>query len=120
GTSIMLVVPEGWELPPQAAEMKVVRAAPSRASDALYRAFSRAARLGRHLAVVLGDLLPVSEVLRRLIEEFDRDPLFGTAQPRFADITNDHVWTLPGSREGDMGRPKLTSIGLSTLPTSTI
>jgi len=32
-TSILVVVPEEWELPPQAAEMKIVRAAPSRASD---------------------------------------------------------------------------------------
>jgi glycosyltransferase involved in cell wall biosynthesis len=119
-TSILVVVPLEWELPPQAAEMKIVRAAPSRASDALYRAFSRAARLGRHLVVVLGNLLPAHEVTRRLIQEFDRDPLFGTAQPRFADITNDHVWPLPGRTEGDTALPKLTTIGISKLSASAI
>jgi len=119
-TSIMLVIPEEWELPPQAAELKIVRAHPSGASEALYRAFSRAARLGRHLAVVLGDLLPANQVLKSLIKEFDRDPLFGTVQPRFADVATDHVWLLPGHMEGVTGRPKLTRTGLSKLPTSTI
>ena len=76
---------------------------------------------GRHLAIiVLGPLLPANEVLRRLIGEFDRDPLFGTVQPRFADVANEHIWPLPGHREIDPLYPTLTRAGLSILPTSVI
>jgi len=118
--SIMLVLPEESKIPPRADDRRIVCVGSSRASDGLYRAIRKASLLGRHLVVVLDSLLPANEVLRRLIEEFDRDPLFGTVQPRFADSANDHIWLLPGQIEVDARDSKLTRAGLSILPSHTI
>ena len=96
--------------------LTIVNAGSCRAPDGLHRAIRLAARDGRHLGIILGPLLPGNEVLCRLIQEFDRDPFFGMAQPRFADASNDHIWPLPGGGHVDRDRPMLTRVGLSLLP----
>jgi glycosyltransferase involved in cell wall biosynthesis len=118
--STMLVLPEGWDLPPGASGFGILHVGTSRRSDGLYRAIRRAARFDRHLAVILDALLPPNEALARLIEEFDRDPLFGMVQPRFADAADDHVWALPNCAQNDAQGRKLSRRGLSILPPFTI
>ncbi len=61
----------------------------------LARAITRATALGHHLVVVLGAVIPGSDVLFALIEAFELDPLFGTAQPRFAHESSNQIWPLP-------------------------
>jgi glycosyltransferase involved in cell wall biosynthesis len=103
---------------PQAPNLRILTVGPDDslvASDALYYAIRGAARLGRHLVVVLDSVLPANEVLHRLIEEFERDPLFGTVQPRFADAANDHVWPLPDPKQEIDRCPKVTRAGLAVL-----
>ena len=82
----------------------------------LHRAIRGAAQKGSHLVVILGSILPGNEIIRRLIQEFERDPLFGMVQPRFADASTDHVWPLPGDRNNDDSCATLTRLGLMFLP----
>lgn len=105
---------------PAVANLKVVRIGASTAVDELHRAIRGAARSHRHLAVVLDSILPANEVLAQLIEEFDRDPLFGMAQPRFSDAATDHISPLPDDGAFDTPHPGLTRTGLSFLPDCTI
>jgi glycosyltransferase involved in cell wall biosynthesis len=120
--SIVLVLPREWEAPPQVADLGIQCFTASAARRALYRAIRGAARCGRHLVVLLDSLLPANELLRRLVEEVERDPMFGTSQPRFADTANDHVWPLPKHWASDRQCPKLTLTrsGLAILPASLI
>lgn len=114
--SVTVVLSEECNLPPFADNWQVVSVDGLKTSDALYSAIGRAADSNRHLVVVLGSLLPTNEVLRHLIEHFDIDPLFGTAQPRFANASSDHVWLLPDHKQADPEHPTLTRAGLSVLP----
>ena len=72
-------------------------AAPGRA---LARAMALAGASGRHLAVLLGDVLPESGLLAGLCALFDRDPFFGAVQPRFAQAATDGIWPLPPLEAG--------------------
>jgi glycosyltransferase involved in cell wall biosynthesis len=112
---VTAVIPVDMDPPASMPNLTAIDAGASKASDALHRAIRGAARHGRHLVVVLNSLLPANEVLCRLIQELDRDPLFGMVQPRFADASNDHVWPLPGTDAAD-GRPTLSRAGLAFLP----
>lgn len=112
---ITALVPAEVAPPAHMANLTAIDAGTVTASDALHRAIRGAARNGRHLVVLFDSLVPANEVLCRLIQEFDRDPLFGMAQPRFSDASNDHVWPLPGIDAAD-GRPTLSRSGLALLP----
>ena len=93
-----LVLPSDCAPPVHAA--RELHIAPRRPATAgLAFAVARAAALRRHLVVLFGALTPGGEVLSSLIEVFDRDPLFGTAQPRFIEEGTDLVWPLPGSKD---------------------
>jgi glycosyltransferase involved in cell wall biosynthesis len=86
----------------------------------LARAMRRAATSRRHLVVLLGPVIPDTAVLAQLIAVFDRDPQFGTVQPRFADDQTEQIWPLPGTpdrrRAGTGVSPKV----LRFLPDITI
>lgn len=69
----------------------------NRPADVLARAIRMAARARRHLVVLLGSVSPGSEAIAQLVAGFDQDPMFGTAQPRFAEPTTDRIWPLPGA-----------------------
>ena len=101
------------------ANLTTIDAGAVTALDALHRTIRGAARHRRHLVVVLNSVVPANEVLCRLIQEFARDPLFGMAQPRFADASNDHIWPLPGRDVAD-GNPTLNRAGLALLPETLI
>ena len=109
-------VPADLASPTCVANLTTIDASVYKASDALHRAIRGAALHGCHLVVVLSSLLPANEVICRLIEEFDTDPLFGTAQPRFADASSDHVWPLPVGGDFDDRSANLTRAGLAFLP----
>lgn len=80
------------------------------------RAVAHAARRRRHLVVILGPLLPDNGVVQPLLDELGRDPLFGTAQPRFAHSATDGAWPLP-SAAGPEGDAAATSrAALARLP----
>lgn len=61
------------------------------------QAVAQTARRRRHLVVILGALLPDNDVVQPLLDELGRDPLFGSAQPRFAQSATDGVWPLPAA-----------------------
>ncbi len=113
---VTAVVPADLVSPTCVANLTTIDAGASKASDALHRAIRGAAHHGRHLVVVLRSLLPANEVICRLIQEFDTDPLFGMVQPRFADASNDHVWPLPGGGDFDDSCPTLSRAALVSLP----
>lgn len=109
-------VPADLAPPTCVANLTTIDASTYQASDALHRAIRGAAQHGRHLVVVLSSLVPANEVICRLIQEFDADPLFGMVQPRFADASSDHVWPLPGGGDFDPRGPTLSRAGLAFLP----
>ncbi len=80
------------------------------------RAVAHAARRRRHLVVILGPLLPDNGVVQPLLDELGRDPLFGSAQPRFADATKDGVWPLPSAAEPEAGAAPTSRAALARLP----
>jgi glycosyltransferase involved in cell wall biosynthesis len=90
------------------------------AVDALARAIRMAARARRHLVVLLGAVAPGSEVIAQLIAGFAQDPMFGTAQPRFAEAATDRIWPLPGADEGSERTPMTTRAWLLELPPDAI
>jgi glycosyltransferase involved in cell wall biosynthesis len=90
------------------------------AIDALERAVRTAARGRRHLVVLLGPVLPGSEVIAELIAAFAQDPMFGTAQPRFADAATDRIWPLPGDDDAGERPPTTSRTALRELPPDTI
>jgi len=113
---ITVAVSEDVPSLPTAPNLTTIHANPSSAPDVLLRALRTAAQHDRHLVVVLNPLLPANEVIYRLIEEFECDPLLGTAQPRFADASNDHIWPLPYGADSTDKHPVLTRSGLVHLP----
>ncbi len=115
---ITLVVGEDKDLASRAANLRLAPVGAAKAAEELHRALGRAASAGRHLVVVLDLLLPANEIVRRLIEEFDRDPMLGMAQPRFSDAATDHIWPLPGQTPGH--DVTLTRAGLTFVPVHTI
>ncbi len=80
------------------------------------RAVAHAARRRRHLAVILGPLLPDNGVVQPLLDELGRDPLFGTAQPRFAHSATDGVWPLPAAAGPEVGAAMTSRAALARLP----
>lgn len=100
--------------------LRIMTVAASAPSGALYRAIRGAAQRGRHLVLVLDCLVPTNETVCRLVEEFEKDPLIGTVQPRFADAENDHVWPLPSHHNDVRGSARLSRAALAILPDYTI
>ncbi len=83
------------------------------------RAVAHATSRRRHLVVILGRVLPGNEVIQPLLDALGLDPLFGSAQPRFADAATDGVWPLPPA--GPDANGGLTSrAALARLPPSLI
>ena len=80
------------------------------------QAVAHAARRRRHLVVILGPLLPDNGVLQPLLDELGRDPLLGSAQPRFADGATDGVWPLPSAAGPEAGIATVSRAALSQLP----
>lgn len=87
---------------------------------AFFRAMERAASAGRHLLVVIGSILPTSEVVPPLMDALDVDPLFGTAQPRFANTVTDEVCPLPVRSGRVLMEPWTSRLALSRLPHCTL
>ena len=116
GGRVTVVLPADFAPPTCMANLTTIDAGTCKPSNALQRVIRGAARHGRHLVVVLNSLLPANEVLYRLIQEFEQDPLFGMAQPRFADASTDLVWPLPGNESAAGASATLTRTGLSLLP----
>ncbi len=83
------------------------------------RAVARAASRRRHLVVILGPLLPDNGVVQPLLDALSLDPLFGSAQPRFADSTTDGVWPLPAAGP-EAGAGWTSRAALARLPRSLI
>ncbi len=80
------------------------------------QAVAHAARRHRHLAVILGPLLPDNDVVQPLLDELGRDPLFGSAQPRFAQAATDGVWPLPAAAGPEAGAAMTSRAALALLP----
>ena len=80
------------------------------------QAAAHAARRRRHLVVILGLLLPDNGVVQPLLDELGRDPLFGSAQPRFADAATDGVWPLPSAAGPEAGAAMTSRPALARLP----
>ena len=87
---------------------------------AFLRTVARAAGARRPLLVVFGAVLPRNEVVPPLLEALRVDPLFGSAQPRFANALTDGVCPLP-ARSGLVVMEAWTSrVALSRLPLVTV
>jgi glycosyltransferase involved in cell wall biosynthesis len=114
-----LALPAGV-VPPVSCSGLKLDAVASAAPAALARAVTRAAASRRHLVVLMGPLIPGNEVLALLIEAFDRDPLFGTTQPRFAHDETDRIWPLPGFGDRTSTRPLTTRAVLPLLSSGVI
>jgi glycosyltransferase involved in cell wall biosynthesis len=71
----------------------------SQAAVLLERAANRAAASHRHLLILLGPLRPDDSMILELVDALERDPMFGTAQPRFQDAIGEQIWPLPGNGE---------------------
>jgi hypothetical protein len=96
GGQITLALPSNAEPPRLPLVPYVVAHANHSALDVLGWAISGAVAMHRHLVVLLGEIIPSSEVLALVLEALEGDPMFGTAQPRFADGVTDELWPLPG------------------------
>ncbi|MDM0067675.1 glycosyltransferase [Variovorax sp. J31P207] len=87
---------------------------------AFLRAVERAASARRPLLVVFGAVLPRNEVMPPLLEALQVDPLFGSAQPRFANALTDGICPLP-ARSGRVVMEAWSSrAALSRLPAVTV
>jgi glycosyltransferase involved in cell wall biosynthesis len=118
---VTVATPASHELPARERcrpQVHVVSALP--ATDALERAIRTAARGRRHLVVLLGPVLPGSEVVAELVASFAQDPMFGTAQPRFADAATDRIWPLPGADDAGEQPTTTSRTALRELPPDTI
>jgi glycosyltransferase involved in cell wall biosynthesis len=82
----------------------------------LSRAIKRAAAEHRHLVVLLAPIVPTLDEVCALIQTFDRDPMFGSAQPRFAQAGTDQIWPLPGGTQRDWPGPMISPIALRWTP----
>src|ERR1019366_2542636 len=114
--NVTVIVPEGCEGESSGGRVRIAKAKGVSAVKALHRAIRLAALMQRHLAVVLGPLLPGNEVLLDLVEEFAADPMFGTVQPRFADSVSDGIWALPSARREADSHLKLRRSSIVLLP----
>jgi glycosyltransferase involved in cell wall biosynthesis len=106
GGQVTIALPAGV-VPPVACSGLEVDAVTSPVA-ALARAVTRATASRRHLVVLIGPLIPGNEALAPLFEAFDRDPLFGSTQPRFAHDETNRMWPLPGSGDRISTRPLTT------------
>lgn len=86
------------------------------AADALWLALEAAMRRKRHLLVLLAPLVPSSATLATVLKALEADPLFGTAQPRFADATTDVILSLPDAGLADSREPSTNRTALAMLP----
>ena len=80
--------------------------------DILARAIRVAARARRHLVVLLGPVVPGSELIAELIAGFAQDPMLGTVQPRFAAPATDLIWPIPGADDGQEAIPMTSRASL--------
>ena len=112
---VTAVIPVDTVSPASMPNLTTIAAKGVTPSDALHRAIRAAAAHNRNLVVMLDSILPANEVISRLIQEFERDPLFGTTQPRFADARTDLIWCLPGNRSDETSAP-FPRASLSLLP----
>jgi hypothetical protein len=105
-------------IPPgrHAGELNVDCVTAKPAIDVLARGVRMAARARRHLVVLLGPVIPGGEVIAELIAGFAHDPMFGTAQPRFAEPATDRIWPIPGRDQGDEMMPMTSRASLPELP----
>ncbi len=115
---VTLALPANVDPRQPTAGFEIAAPADGSATQLLARALAHAAAVRRHLVVLLGAIVPGNEVLLALIDGFDRDPLFGSAQPRFADAETDQVWPLPGI--SPCAEPRTSRSALAFLPTATI
>jgi glycosyltransferase involved in cell wall biosynthesis len=92
-----------------------VNASPS-PTAVLSRSLKRAAIEHRHLVVLLAPIVPTIEELCELIQVFDRDPMFGSAQPRFVQAGTDEIWPLPGGTDRDWPGSMISRGGLRSTP----
>ncbi|MDQ6675555.1 MAG: glycosyltransferase [Chloroflexota bacterium] len=117
---LTLALPDDDEPPTMVEGLQVDAGRGQRPTELLARAITRAAALHRHLIVLLGPVVPSTDVLYALIEAFDHDPMFGTAQPRFADDRSDHIWPLPGTTDREWATPSTSRTVMPVLPGTTI
>jgi hypothetical protein len=85
-----------------------------RAASALLLALDAAAHDRRPLLLLAGDIRASNEILPALFGALDADPMFGTAQPLFADGSTDAIWS---PWEGDPHRASIARDALPHLPT---
>lgn len=85
-------------------------------AEALWLALETAARRKRHLLVLLAPLVPSSATLATALKALEADPLFGTAQPRFADATTDAILSLPDAGLAEYREPSTSRTALAMLP----
>lgn len=86
------------------------------AMHAFSRALAGAQARRKHLCIVLGGLLPANETVAALADALQADPLFGSAQPRFAESATDRIWPLPARAEGGFDEPQTSRAALPFLP----
>jgi glycosyltransferase involved in cell wall biosynthesis len=88
--------------------------APGDATASWARAVVDATLRHRHLVVIVGGLLVGSEAIPPLLDALQEDPMFGTAQPRFACADDDTIWPLPSGNDNlaDIRRTSRGSIRL--------
>jgi len=117
---VSLALPGDTQLDTAPPGVQVDAATGQPATVLLSRAIDRAVALRRHLVVLLGPVIPEQRVLSLLVETFDRDPQFGTAQPRFAQDQTERVWPLPGAPDRDWTGAWSSTTVLPLLPQYTI
>lgn len=96
---LTVVVPRDVTVSSPCATIRVVKADGSSPAKSFGASARRAGSEHRHLLVVTAPILPGNEVVRRLVDELETDPMFGTVQPRFADSLSDDIWGLPTDPE---------------------
>jgi len=118
GGRINIALPKGVELP-TGNDWGRHLAAGNQGALTFDRAVEEAAMRKRGLLVIMGLLLPANEVLLPLWQALYKDPLFGSAQPRFANALTDEICPFPSLHS--LGEPAFTSReALSLLPETVI
>jgi glycosyltransferase involved in cell wall biosynthesis len=117
---ITLALPVGAQDPGEVPGLQIDTLPGQPAALLLERAVARAAALRRNLVVLLGLVVPGADVLRLLAEALDRDPMFGTAQPRFSEVGTDRLWPLPPVVNDAQPGPVASCAALAWLPACTI
>lgn len=117
--SLVALLPHGVQAHGVMGHGALARHAGGASGTAWSRAVAHAAGRRRHMVVILGLVLPGNEVMQPLLDALGLDPLFGSAQPRFADAATDGIWPLPNA--GPEANGDLTSrAALALLPPSLI